>query len=324
MGRLDEEGPHALVRIPLPVNKFPDFVAYLVRRLKVLCSSMGKARIANVLCRAGLHLGATTVRRMLDEPRRTKPEVAARSTEVGRVVTARHPNHVLHTDLTTVPTPLGFWVPWFPFALPQVWPFSWWVAVVVDHFSRRVLGIAVFKKEPTSLAVRRFLDCVIRQAGVAPDHLITDKGLQFTARGFKRWCRHWRIRHRFGAVGKYGSVAVIERLIRTLKTECTRRLVLVPFRQRAFERELSLWTGWYNCERPHEWLEARTPDEVYFNLRPACRSPRFEPRARWPRHSPCAAPRVLIRGRPGTEVALEVTFQADPKHLPIVALHRAA
>jgi hypothetical protein len=44
MQRLDEEGPEALVQIREPVNKFPDFVAYVVRRLKVLCPSMGKAR----------------------------------------------------------------------------------------------------------------------------------------------------------------------------------------------------------------------------------------------------------------------------------------
>jgi hypothetical protein len=31
MGRLDEKGPAALVRMREPVNRFPDFVAYLVR-----------------------------------------------------------------------------------------------------------------------------------------------------------------------------------------------------------------------------------------------------------------------------------------------------
>ena len=67
VGRLDEEGPDALVQTPEPVNQYPAFVAYLVRRLKVLCPIMGKARIANVLCRAGLHLSATTVGRMLKE-----------------------------------------------------------------------------------------------------------------------------------------------------------------------------------------------------------------------------------------------------------------
>ena len=61
--RLDEEGPDALVQVPEPVNRFPEFVAYVVRRLRALCPSMGTRRIAQLLARAGLHLGATTVRR---------------------------------------------------------------------------------------------------------------------------------------------------------------------------------------------------------------------------------------------------------------------
>jgi transposase-like protein len=58
--RLDEEGERALVQISEPVNRFPDFVRYLVRQLKALLPTMGKVRIAQVLARAGLHLGATT------------------------------------------------------------------------------------------------------------------------------------------------------------------------------------------------------------------------------------------------------------------------
>lgn len=42
MGRLDEEGPRAIVQVGEPVNRFPDFVGYMVRRLKVLCPTMGK------------------------------------------------------------------------------------------------------------------------------------------------------------------------------------------------------------------------------------------------------------------------------------------
>ena len=67
MSRLDDEGPDALVRLPEPVNRFPEFVGYLVRRLKTLCPTMGTRKIAQVLCRAELHLGATTVRRMITE-----------------------------------------------------------------------------------------------------------------------------------------------------------------------------------------------------------------------------------------------------------------
>jgi transposase InsO family protein len=323
MSRLDEEGPHALVQIREPVNKFPEFVAYLVRRLKVLCPTMGKTRIANVLCRAGLHLGSTTIRRMLEEPPRSKQAVAI-SKSASHVVTARRPNHVWHTDLSTVPTSLGFWIPWLPWALPQRWPFCWWIAVVVDHFSRRVMGMAVFSKQPSSKAVQHFLDRVITEAGVPPDHMITDKGKQFVAKTFRRWCRRRRIRQRFGAVGQYGSIAIVERLIRTLKTECTRRLLVIPFRQAAIGEELTHWREWHNADRPHEALGCRAPDEVYFSLRPACRFPRFEPRERWPTRSPCAAPRVLIRGRPGVTIEMKVTYHSERQHLPVVELRRAA
>ena len=97
MGRLDEEGPRAIVQVREPVNKFPDFVAYIVRRLKVLCPSMGKAKIAQVLCRAGLHLGSTTVQRMLHPKPRPRPTPV--SSSFPRVVTAKRPNHVWHSDL---------------------------------------------------------------------------------------------------------------------------------------------------------------------------------------------------------------------------------
>ena len=156
MGRLDEEGPRAIVQTHDPVNKFPVFVAYIVRRLKVLCPTMGKAKIAQVLCRAGLHLGSTTVQRMLAD--RSRPAPAPVSSPFSRAVTARNPNHVWHCDLTTVPTSLGFWTSWFPWSLPQRWPFCWWIAVAVDHYSRRVMGFAVFEQQPTSVAVRQFLE----------------------------------------------------------------------------------------------------------------------------------------------------------------------
>jgi hypothetical protein len=186
------------------------------------------------------------------------------------------------------------------------------------------MGVAVFPKQPTSKMVQRFLDRVIGDAGIAPDHIITDKGKQFVAKTFRRWCRRGRIRQRFGAVGKRGSIAIVERLIRTLKTECTRRLLVIPFRQAAIEKELMHWREWHNADRPHEALGCRAPDEVYFSLRPACRSPRFEPRTAWPRRSPCAGPHALIRGHPGVTVELAVSFRDGRQHLPVVTLNRAA
>ena len=63
-----------LLQLSRPVNKYPDYVRYIIQRLKTLCPTMGKVRIAQVLARAGLHLGATTVGRSAkEEPQPDEP-----------------------------------------------------------------------------------------------------------------------------------------------------------------------------------------------------------------------------------------------------------
>jgi len=222
-----------------------------------------------------------------------------------------------------VPTSAGFWVPWPPFALPQSWPFCWWVAVAVDHFSRAVVGLSVFFKRPTSADVQRFLNQAIRQTGGPSKYVITDKGSQFWCDSFKRWCRRRGVRPRVGAVGKYGSIAVVERFMRSLKSECTRR-ILVPLRLDTMRCELAFYVDWYNEHRPSQALEGRAPREVYDGRRPANESPRFEPRKNWPPTGLCAVPRVPVHGEHDTKLTLVITFLEDRRHLPVVELRQAA
>ena len=68
LGRLDEQGPDALIKTLRPINRYPDLVAHLVQRLKATLPAMGKVGIADMLARAGLHLSASTVKRMLERP----------------------------------------------------------------------------------------------------------------------------------------------------------------------------------------------------------------------------------------------------------------
>jgi putative transposase len=322
MRRVDEPGEHPLVQLREPVNKFPEFVGYVARRLKKLCPTMGKRKIAETLARAGLHLAASTVGRMLASPPPPEPAQPVKPATPRRVRATR-PNEVWHCDLSIVPIVSGFWTPWPPHALPQCWPFCWWIAAIVDQFSRRIMGTATFRKQPTSEQVRAFFGRTVHAAGTMPKHLITDKGKQFDCHGFRRWCSRHGIQVRYGAVGRQGSIAVVERTIRTLK-ELLRMLVLIPMCAAAFRRDLQLIVDWYNAHRPHAALNGRTPNEVYFAKFPACHRPRFEPRTRWPRASPCARPWALPRGRPGARLELNVSFHNGRKHLPLISLKRAA
>jgi hypothetical protein len=83
------------------------------------------------------------------------------------------------------------------------------VLVAIDHFSRRFVGFALFKKKPTAFEVRSFLGRVLQKAGTAPRHIITDKDKIFFSNEFKKWCKRKGIGLRYGAVGKFGGVSVI-------------------------------------------------------------------------------------------------------------------
>ena len=329
MKLLDEEGPDALVQLHRPVNKFPDYVQYVVQRLKKLCPTLSKVKIARTLARAGLHLGTTSVGRFVKH--KPQPPFVGQAanlshiSEKPRIVTAKRPNHVWHINLTVVPTGAGFWIPWMPFSLPQCWLFCWWVAVAVDHFSRRAVAVAAFDKQPTSQDVRCFLGRTIGKTNRTPKYIVCDRGVQFDCKSFRNWCRRKGIKPpRYGAIGKHGSIAVVERFILTLKTllAC---LMLVPYRQDKFRQELSAIVEWYNQHRPHEYLDGKTPNEAYYGWFPANRKPRHEPRSHWPRGSPCAIPWALgaRQSRREADVGGPLLPWTEAP-LPIIKLRRAA
>jgi transposase InsO family protein len=68
-------------------------------------------------------------------------------------------------------------------------------------------------------------------------------------------------------VGKHGSIAVTERVIKTLKYEWLRCVLLI----KGFDHLTSLCTefaGWYNTWRPHMALEGIRPDDLYYSRKP--------------------------------------------------------
>jgi putative transposase len=279
----------------------------------------------NMLARAGLHVARTTIRRLLKKPPATQrpepPTEAAPATpspeSKPRRIVSRRPNHTWLIDLTIVPTTSGFWVPWLPFTMAQRWPFCWWVAIVLDHFSRGVVGRAVFKQQPSAADVVRVVEAARKQAGGAPKYIITDKGAQFGER-YRAWCKKRGVRPRYGAVGKYGSIALIERFMRTLKDEGLRH-ILVPLRLRDMEAEVDVFIAWYNGFRPHSGLGGATPNEVFHGRQRAREGPRFEVRGRYP------VPRgAKLRATKGTVVALSLGRHEGRPHLPVVRLRSAA
>jgi transposase InsO family protein len=179
----------------------------------------------------------------------------------------------------------------------------------------RLLG-----KEPTAGEVCRLLDDARRAVGRAPKYTVTDQGVQFREE-FREWCEKHDVRPRFGAIGKSGSIAIVERFFLALKTEMLHRLAVVPFRLCAMQREVTAYAFWHNQHRPHTALGGRTPAEVRDGLLAARDRPALEPRAHYPlaRGQPARMAR-RVRGK----LELVVKHVDGRAHLPIVSLRQAA
>ena len=95
-----------------------------------------------------------------------------------------------------------------------------------------------------------FLGRTIAKAGRATKYIVCDRGKQFDCDAFRKWCKRKGVkRPRYGAIGKHGSIAVVERAILTIKCLLS-QLLLVPYRREAFLRELKYAADWYNEMRP--------------------------------------------------------------------------
>jgi len=223
----------------------------------------------------------TSVQRILRRrPRKPiEPQIAPGAT--GRVLLAKRPDHVWMIDFTRiggVARPL-------------------WIGAVIDAFSRRVLAIGAVRGAPSSRFAVRLLRDAIRRNGT-PRWLVTDKDPVLRGGRVQRLLTVRGIRRRYGAVGRRGSIALIERTWRSLKSEYVRHLFLHR-PTRALETRLRRWARWFNGHRPHQGLGQRTPDDVY-------------------RRRP---PKPVSSATAGT---LSVRFLDGDRRLPVLRLRRAA
>ena len=151
-----------------------------------------------------------------------------------------------------------------------------WSRSIIFHVAPWVSASS--RSDPTAARCARAWDRLLHRLGTTPKYIVCDRDSVFDCEAFRRWVKRKGIQPpRYGAVGKHGSIAVVERFILTLK-QLLRQLPLIPLRRESFRRELVAVTQWYNEYRPHATLGGQTPNEVYGRRFPANRKPRIEPR----------------------------------------------
>lgn len=276
-----------------PVRRFADVARHLVHTL-ALAGFPGDRSTAAHLARAGWRISRRTIGRIRKEKPIGPAPPPPQTPLAGRAVRARFVHHVWMLDLTEVRGLLRL--------------FSFKLGVVFDVYSRMPLAARVFYSEPTGRDMARLLAAAAGRFG-PPRHSVSDQGPQFRSDAFRRALSRRGVRHRYGAIGRPGSIALIERFFRTLKALASTR-ARPPLLRADLEGRLAVAFDYYARLRPHQGLGGATPGDVFPGRRPA--------------HLDAVPP---PRGRPKERVELtppvEIRYLDSDHRLPYL-LRRAA
>jgi putative transposase len=206
-----------------------------LRESNVHISRRRIARLMRAMGLAGVSRRKRTTTTVRDREQRPAPDL------VDRNFTAAGPDRLWVADITYIPTWAGFL----------------YLAVVVDAWSRRVVGWAM----ATHLRTELVLDALnMALAQRQPTEVIhhSDQGCQYTSFAFGRRCELTGVRPSMGSVGDAYDNAMCESFFATLECELLDR-ERFPTQAAARLAVFEYIEGWYNLHRRHSALDYRSP-----------------------------------------------------------------
>jgi putative transposase len=201
---------------------------------------ISRKRVARLMREAGLQgasrrrWATTTVR---DKKVRPAPDLVERS------FVAEGRDRLWVADITYIPTWAGFL----------------YLAVVVDAWSRRVVGWSMASHLRTELVLEA-LNMALKQR--RPEGVIhhSDQGTQYTSIAFGTRCRQAGVRPSMGSVGDCFDNAICESFFATLECELLDRRRFKN-QEEARRAVFEFLEGWYNLHRRHSSLGYLSPAE---------------------------------------------------------------
>ncbi len=155
------------------------------------------------------------------------------------------PNQVWATDITYIPMARGFV----------------YLAAVVDWFTRRVLAWRLSITMEADFCIEAVEEALARNG--KPEIFNTDQGSQFTSLPFTGLLLRHGIAISMDGRGAWRDNVFVKRLWRSVKYE---EVYLRAYDSVAEARaSIGRYMAFYNGRRPHSSLDARTPDQAYFN-----------------------------------------------------------
>ena len=141
-----------------------------------------------------------------------------------------------------------------------------YLAAVLDWFSRRVLSWRVSITLEVEFCLEAVEEALARHG--RPDIFNTDQGSQFTSADFTGLLLKNAIAVSMDGRGDWRDNVFVERLWRSVKYE---EVYLRAYDSVGEARaSISRYLEFYNRKRPHSSLDARTPDQAYFDHLPQC------------------------------------------------------
>jgi putative transposase len=203
---------------------------------------IGRERVATLMRRMGI---AALYRR----PNTSKPAPGHKIYPyLLRGLAVERPNQVWAMDITYIPMARGFV----------------YLAAVVDWFSRRVLAWRLSVTLEAEFCLEAVEEALARHG--RPEIFNTDQGSQFTSEAFTALLLKHAIAISMDGRGAWRDNVFVERLWRTVKYE---EVYLRAYASVGEARaSLGRYLDFYNRNRPHSSLDARTPDRAYFNHLP--------------------------------------------------------
>ena len=200
---------------------------------------ISRQRVARLMRQAGIH-GISKRTGFTVTTRPDNRQTPAHDL-VNRRFHATGPNQLWVADMTYVPTWMGFL----------------YLAVVIDVWSRRVVGWAMGERMTADLVLAA-LNMALEQR--KPKGVIhhSDQGSQYTSVAFGERCRQMQVRPSMGTVGDAYDNAMAESFFASLEGELIERST---FQSKAQAR-MAVFTwieGWYNLRRRHSGLGYLSP-----------------------------------------------------------------
>jgi len=135
---------------------------------------------------------------------------------------------------------------------------TYWVLVVMDHYTRRIIGFGIQARIVDGLALCRMFNQAIRGQSV-PKYLSSDHDPLYRFHQGQANLRVLGVREIKTVPYVPLSHPFIERLIGTIRRECLNRLLF--WTAADLEVKLSNFKTYYNRHRAHASLDGETPEE---------------------------------------------------------------